>query len=346
MLGLTVFGASCGTAKDGGVFQSQDRGESWAQKVFVGQQKKKVITIADVNVEAIFFDPVNPDVMYMGSKTTGLYKTETAGEQWIQLATGATRVRDVAFHPTNTATVYALRSTDIILSTDAGQTWDTIYTDPQGGVILQILVDWYDPTHLLASTSVGTILVSNDSGVTWKVLFEADEPITELIMDPTDSRIMYALELERNIYRTVDGGASWSPLFSEEFRAATDTIDIVRSLVMDPNSAQTLYTVTPDGIYRSIDSGSSWSYITTLIANGADQNSSIRNLVVIPGSPDTILFTQERIIHKTEDNGTTWKTIENFPSGRRITALAVDSDRPDIIYAGTELVEEKKGLIR
>jgi photosystem II stability/assembly factor-like uncharacterized protein len=346
LLSFVFLGASCGKASDGGVFKSEDAGETWAQKVFVGQQKKKVITIGDVNVEGIFFDPYNPDVMYMASKTSGVYKSETAGDQWRQLSTGATRVRDIAIDPNNTANLFSVRSTNIIRSIDAGEHWEVVYTDPQGGIITQVAVDWFDGSHVLAATSIGTVLVSRDAGLTWKVNFQVDEPIVELIIDPTDSRVIYMLELEEDMHRSVDGGDTWESVFTDAFRDEDHKGDQPRTLAMDPSDSHGFYTTTPDGIFHSTDSGATWAPVSSLIEFGAKENGSIRNLTVVPGSSGGLFFSIGRIIHKTTDGGATWKTIENFPSGRLITALAIDADRPQVLYAGTELVEEKKGLFR
>jgi len=345
-LSLVLFGASCNTPQDGGVFKSEDQGETWSQKVFVGQQNKKVATIADLNVEGIFFDPVNANVMYTASKVSGIYKSTTAGEQWTQLPTGATRVRDIAIDPTNVEILYSLRSTNIIKSVDGGAHWDTVYTDAQGAIISQIEVDWFQPTHVVATTSIGTVLVSDDSGVNWKVVFQVEEPLTRLIMDPNDSRLLYMLELERDIYKSTDGGVTWNPLFTEEFRNAKDDADVVRDLVMDPNISTTFYSITPDGIYTSTDSAMTWTYVPTLIAKGVSQNSLMRNVVIEPGNSKVWYFTIGQVIHKTTDGAATWKTIENFPSGRLITALAIGKFRPQVLYAGTELVEEKKGFFQ
>lgn len=341
---LAFLGASCGTPSDGGVFKSEDQGETWAQKVFVDQQKKKTITVGNANVDNMYVDPKNSDVMYLGTKENGLYKTVTAGEQWIPLSTGATRIRDLAIDANNTDVLFSTRGTEIIKSVDAGEHWDTVYTDPRAGIIMQVTVDWYNSQHIIATNSIGAVVTSTDGGITWKVTFQVDEPLSALIMDPQDSRIMYIMELEKQIYRTVDSGVTWTELFTDEYRFANGPATVVRSLVMDPNNSHTFYITTPDGIYRSTDSGATWEYVTTLIEKAAGENNSIRNVTVEPGNSNVLYFTIDRIVHKTVDGSQTWKTIENFPSARRITSLTIATDRPQILYAGTELVEQKKGL--
>jgi photosystem II stability/assembly factor-like uncharacterized protein len=249
LVSLALFGASCGTPSDGGVFKSEDQGETWAQKVFVDQQKKKVLTIANVNVEQIFFDPTNSDIMYMASKTNGIYKTLTAGEQWYQLDTGATRVRDIAIDPNDVNVLYSTRGTEIIKSVDAGDHWDSVYTDAQAGIIMQVRVDWFNSQHIIATTSIGTVVASIDGGTNWRVVEQVDEPLSTLIIDPTDSRIMYILELDKNVHRSTDGGNTWTELLTVDQLSLTPNPEVegefikvnmdVRALTMDPNNSKT-----------------------------------------------------------------------------------------------------------
>ena len=115
---------------------------------------------------------------------------------------------------------------------------------------------------------------------------------------------------------------------------------------MSPSNSNELYLVTTEGIFNSQDGGSQWNYVTTLIARGAPENSAMTTFAVRPDAAGTLLFTVGRIIHKTVDGGITWETIETFPSGRKITSLLVDTADPNTVFAGTELVEEKKkGLV-
>ena len=152
------------------------------------------------------------------------------------------------------------------------------------------------------------------------------------------------MELERDIYRSTDSGVTWTSVFTPEYRFANPSQAVVRSLIMDPNDSHSFYTTTPDGIYHSTDSGATWTYVTTLIEKAAPENGSIRNVTIEPGNPNVLYFTIDRTVYKTLDGAQTWKTIENFPSVRRITALGIAHDRPAILYAGTELIQQKKGI--
>ena len=215
VFGIVMMGASCGTVADGGVFRSSDEGQSWEQKVFVGQQKKKVITISSVNVQKLVQDPNNSDVLYLATKEDGLWKTETKGEQWYQLPLTPDRIRDVAISLVDSNVVFTVRGNTILKTVDGGGAWDIVYTDSQNAIITRIVVDWFNGDQIYAVTSIGTVLFSEDAGANWQVLTQVDEPLIGITMSQLDSRVLYITELDRTIHKTVDGGVTWADIFAE-----------------------------------------------------------------------------------------------------------------------------------
>lgn len=360
LLSVAFLGASCSSTKlDGGAFLSVDNAETWEQRVFVRQEKKKTITIDALQIENIFFDPQNADIVYLASKDSGLFKSTNAGEQWTQLPLAPQRIRDIGISAEDTNEIYVTTGTTISKTGDGGEHWETIYTDPRNAIILRVEPDWFQPNRVYATTSTGNVLVSIDGGVNWTASLEVDEPITDFIVDRQDSRILYAVEMDKNIHKSVDGGVTWKELITEDtvwnkvagvFAESDQTNTRVkkpsafRTLVVDPNNHMRLFLLSPQGILRSTDGGVSWAYLDTLIAQGAAENSNIKSFMVMPGNSNVYVFALGRVIHKSIDAGATWKTIENFPSARNITVLAASTKNPERIFAGTEEVPKKKGL--
>lgn len=344
LCGLILLGASCGSAPDGGVFVTEDINGEWEQKVFVGQDGRKTVTIADVNVEKIEVDPSNPDTYYLATREDGIWKTTTRGAQWNQLPVAPDRIRDIEVHPTNPDIVYSVKNANIIKSTDGGEeTWEIVYTDAQNAIITRIEIDWFNPSRIFAVTSIGTVLLSEDDGVTWKRIYEVDEPLIGIYMSEQDSRLIYIHELDRGVHKTVDGGENWTDLFSEDFLKEYRKAEQVKHVALSPNNDNVLYTVSKQGILYTTDGGVTWQFMKTLIEQGVDQNTSISNITVKPGEPNTILFTVGRLIHKTTDGGASWNSIESFPSGRNISYLLLHPDNSELVLAGVQAVEEKRG---
>ncbi len=343
LLGFVLLGQSCGAPADGGVFRASDDGEFWEQKVFVGQQKKKVITISNVNVQKMVPDPQNSDVIYLATREDGLWKTETKGEQWYQLPLTPDRIRDVAINQSDTNVVYTVRGNTILKSTDGGASWEIVYTDSQGAIITRLVVDWFNVDRVYAVTSIGTVLLSEDAGENWRVIHQVDEPLIGIFMSQDDSRVMYILELDRTVYKSTDGGATWNDIFIEWPVDEKGLLGVVKRLYMNDGNSDDLYLSTTEGLWHSVDGGTSWDFVTTLIARGAPENSEVAAFAVRPDISSTLFFTVGQIIHKSVDSGATWETIETFPSARKITWLQIDRDDPSIMFAGTEFVEEKSG---
>jgi photosystem II stability/assembly factor-like uncharacterized protein len=344
---LALLGQGCaGGGADGGAFRSSDAGETWEAKSFVGQEGRKVATIAGVNGEKLIFDPQNPDVLFLGTKENGLYKSDSKGEQWRQLPLTPDRIRDVAVDPTDSNFVYTVRQNTVIKSSDAGESWEIAYTDSQQAIVTRLAIDWFDTDRIFATTSIGTVLLSEDRGANWRVIYQVDEPITGIMISPDDSRVIYLLELDEAIHKTTDGGKTWLNLFEEneefergEFRNARK----VKQMAVDPTDGDVVYVSSDEGLIKTMDGGVTWAYLDTLIARGADQNRDIRAITVDPQQPATIYFAVGKILHKSVDAGATWRTIETFPSARRITTLAIDPTDSAVLFASVEAVEDEGG---
>ncbi|MFH1426660.1 MAG: hypothetical protein ABIG66_04525 [Candidatus Kerfeldbacteria bacterium] len=344
---VALVGQSCGSVADGGIFISSDVGEQWEQKVYIGQEGRKTVTIGGVDVVTIEVDPKLPGNVYVGTKEDGLFKSDSKGESWWQLGIAPDKIRDVAVNPVDSGIVYTIRGSDIIKSADFGNNWEIVYTDTQGALITRIAIDWFKPDRIFATTSIGTILLSEDNGANWRVLYQVDEPILGFLISYEDSRVLYVLELDKAIHKSTDGGNTWVNLYNEEFDADFHRAAQVKTFAMDANNADTLYATSKEGLIKTTNGGGNWEFVNTLIERGADENAAISAVTTIPGQPDTLIFAVGRIIHKSIDGGRTWKTIENFPSQRSITYMVVDPEDPNRLIAGVEQPEkEQRGLIQ
>lgn len=356
---VVVLGASCGAPKDGGVFRSLDSAENWEQKVFIAQDGRRTRTINEVNVKTMAFHPTDANIIYLGSKGSGLYLTLTGGEQWTQSSTVTSgTINAIAVDPIDPRNVYIAKDSTIMKSTDEGLTWETIYSDVDGAAITSLIVDSFEHSRLYAGTSSGVVLKSYDYGINWDLRMQIEHGIAKLIMAKHDTRIIYLLTDEYDLYRTTSGGEvadgalaedinlGWVLLLDKTFKEKFNDGEKVTDVVIDPNDSTVVYLVTRRGIMRGADSASDWTDIVTLIGVGDKQNEQIKNLSISPGNSQEIFFSIGKTIHKSTDGGQSWKIIENFPSTRNITALLIDYQTPNVIYAGTEKVEKKGGLLK
>lgn len=349
---LTLVGASCGGGTtNGGVLRSNDVAETWEFKNFVSQVKKRVYSIAGVNVHRIRIDNSAIDTMYLLTVENGIYKTDTAGDSWYQLPINSGLVRDLQIHPDDNQILFGAYNTQIIRSLDGGQTWESLYTDVQNALITRLAIDWFNPSRMYAATTLGTVLESTDSGLNWRVIHDLEGQISDLIMSPVDSRVLFITEFEKSIHRTVDGGATWVDLLRgpeaqkdvalQKFISEHPQVTNVKNISQDARRPNSLFASTAQGLMTSDDLGIHWQMMKTLIAEEAPENSLMRNITTFNDKEGYIIFTINNQIHKSIDGGTSWKTIDNYPSSQIISALVRLPKRPVKILTAEEIAAQK-----
>ena len=114
--------------------------------------------------------------------------------------------------------------------------------------------------------AAGGVWKTVDNGATWTKLTLAGDPaISGLAVDPTSVETVYAATgglLNANtglpgagIFKTIDGGATWTQLAS----TANGAFTFVNRIVVDPGNGGIVMVTTPGGILRSTDGGESWT---------------------------------------------------------------------------------------
>ncbi len=355
---LVLTGASCGTTLDGGVYRSIDYAETWESRNYIGEDGRKTLTIGNVSVADMAFHPEDSNVIFLGTKGNGLYVSVDAGEHWSQGQIPSGNVYAVTFDPVEPEIAYAGKDTSILKTLDSGQTWETVYTDPKGAKINDIVIDSFDHRIVYAATSVGGIYKSYDFGENWDLRLQYEEPVNELLIPSYNTRIIYALLGDGKLYVTHNSAepddpevadlinTGWDNLLTEEVQTEFEGFGEIKDIAMDPNEQSVIYAVTRRGIMRGELEGTAWSDVPTLFGFDDDQNNSIRNLTITPGDSNILYYNVGNTLYKSTDAGITWTTLTSFPSSRRITLLRIDPEVNNVVYAGTEEVEQQKGLIK
>ncbi|HXN41103.1 MAG TPA: hypothetical protein VN918_04890 [Myxococcaceae bacterium] len=163
--------------------------------------------------------------------------------------------------------------------------------------------------------------------------------VQALVGDPADANIIYIGTTGGGVWKTIDGGASWTPLTDDQ-----PTLNI-SSLAL---SGETLYASTfevnpgsAQGVLKSIDGGSTWN----LVGKDFFFRHSILKIVVDPGNPETVYaavgeqqtfgLPDGRGIWKSDDGGLSWwlTSAGTIDENATVTDLVIASDNPDHLYA-------------
>lgn len=124
---------------------------------------------------------------------------------------------------------------------------------------------------------------------------------------PTDMNTVYVGSAGGGIWKTTNGGDSWTPI--SDFIGSIG----VSAIIVDPNSPQTVYIATGDGdasdnysigVLKSTDGGTTWN--TTGLNWSTSSTRLIRAMVMHPNDVNTLILASNDGIYRTTNAGTSW----------------------------------------
>ncbi|MCD4705738.1 hypothetical protein K8R61_01515 [bacterium] len=144
---------------------------------------------------------------------------------------------------------------------------------------------------------------------------------------------------DAGVYKTINAGEEWKQIkLVPSISGSPGSIAKVSvyTMEMDPQDNKAIYLGTErSGIYYTYDGGARWNHIKSF------PKGKVYSIKVNPDNKCVIYATSKNSIKKTIDCGRTWETIfVDNDTKISITALAIDLNNANIIYAGTS-----KGVI-
>ncbi len=106
-------------------------------------------------------------------------------------------------------------TTTVLRTTDSGRTWRSAVACPMHYGPRDLTVDVRQPWVVYAGCDSYGVYRSLDSGATWRrITPNAIETVTEVVVDPADSRRLYAGTYTGSgvsgVYRSTDRGTTWT----------------------------------------------------------------------------------------------------------------------------------------
>lgn len=235
-----------------------------------------------------------------------------------------------------------------------------------GGRVADLAADPDNPSVIWVASASGGVWKSTTRGQTWQPLTD-DLPVSAfgaVALAPSNPDIVYIGSGEQNnrqstnwgngVYRTTDGGASWTHLGLDETRH-------IGKIVVHPGDPDVawvaalgnLWTASPErGVYRTTDGGISWQKVLHI-----DEYTGAVDLQLDPSNPDVLYAaTYQRLrrawgfngggpgsgIHKTTDGGDTWVELTNgLPAGDKgRIGIALAASNPQVLNALVEHADD------
>ena len=165
--------------------------------------------------------------------------------------------------------------------------------------------------------------------------------ISDIAINPQDENTWYVAVGSGNVWKTVNAGVTWTPIFDDQGSYSIGCVTI------DPNNPNVVWLGTGedlggrhfgygDGVYRSEDGGKSWKNM------GLENSEHVSKIVIHPNDSNTIWVASqgplwssggERGVFKSTDGGETWKLILSDNEWTGATELVLDPRDPDRVYA-------------
>ncbi len=167
--------------------------------------------------------------------------------------------------------------------------------------------------------------------------------VNAFAVDPNDRTKYFVAVASGGVWKTVNGGTTWTPVFDNEGSFS------IGAIALDPKNTSTVWVGTGehnsqrsvaygDGVYRSDDGGKSWRNM------GLKTSEHIGKIAVDPRDGNVVFVAAqgplwsaggERGLYKTTDGGKTWKAVIAISENTGVTDVVIDPSNPDTMYAAS-----------
>jgi photosystem II stability/assembly factor-like uncharacterized protein len=257
--------------------------------------------------------PADPSIVFAGTQAGGVYRSSNGGLTWQPARQGIVCdwVKQIDVSPLDPDLVIAASSAywqgdagDVYISSDGGDSWSS--AGLEGTWWSGVHASRVDSQRILAGGELGVYL-STDGGASW-VFRSGPSSVLEFAADPSDPHTIYAGTYGYFLYRSTDGGDTWTQLGS------TMPNGTIRAVAVDIGNPQVIYAAAnaisgdSGGIYRSTNGGTTWEHV--LIENTWDVRAdpAVPNVVWAAGDGES--FTGTPGLWRSEDMGETWTAID------------------------------------
>lgn len=301
----------------------------------------------------ITFHPTNPNILYVGAASGGVWKTEDHGLNWTPLTDDLPLlgVSDLAIDYTNPDVLYlatgdrdgfALPAVGLLKSVDGGMNWSILDVPFDGmaeRVVTRIVIHPTNPSRLVAATTSG-LYSTSDAGETWNTGLIWNMHIQELTVNPMNPDYWFASTAGIGtafIFTSSDGGLTWTDL---DPRALGELFFTERmAMAYSPVNPARLYFFGSafhgdfDAFWTSSDNGETWTQMSTSpnilgwTLDGSDldvgQGHYDLTLVADPTDEGTVYIGGINI-WKSADYGATWQIMTHWLQDQPVAFVHAD----------------------
>ncbi len=265
--GVLYVGSDFNSASSGTVFKSTDNGVHW-----------DTLDIQTA-VPQVVIDPANSNTIYVNTATK-ILRTIDGGIHWARADSGISlepliSISSFVIDPKNPEILFAGTAGNgpggLYKSINNGQTWselaclDSTQEDCQklNGGVISIAIYPKDPQILYVGISwTGEVLKTIDGGITWCRTNLLQNGFKDVLwIHPLNQNHVYAGVRSYGLFKTTDGGESWSK------ENLPDSVKFIKSIVFEPRDFSTIYLGTEHGVFTKDLVENTWGTINTGLGN-------------------------------------------------------------------------------
>lgn len=217
-------------------------------------------------LNSIAFDPIDPQIIWVGSPSGGLWKTTQGGNNWTSTTDDLPTlgVSSILIDPTDPDMMYIgtgdrdagdADGVGVMRSTDGGNTWELWNNGMGNRVVGKMIMHPTNHLYILAATSAG-IFRTVDGGQNWLTSFPGN--FKDVVFKTDDPNIVYATS-SGLFYRSTNMGQNFSMITNGIQSGSRGAIAVTPA---DPDIVYFIQTNSNNefqGLFRSEDAGLSFS---------------------------------------------------------------------------------------
>jgi photosystem II stability/assembly factor-like uncharacterized protein len=254
----------------------------------------------------------------------------------------------------------------------SGLKWRGIGPALTSGRIADFAVNPENHSEWYVAVASGNVWKTSNNGTTFKPVFDKYGTYSTgvITMDPNNPNLLWlgtgennhqrALAYGDGVYKTEDGGESWTNMGLEESRH-------IGGIVVDPRNSNVVFVAAEGsawgpggdrGLYKTTDAGETWRKVLEI-----SEHTGVNNVVMDPVDPDVMYATSEQrrrhvftkigggpesAVYRSTDGGETWiKSMKGLPKVH-IGGMGIDVSPVDrnVVYLIVEAAEGKGGFFR
>ena len=287
----------------------------------------------------------NPDLVYIGTASGGVWKTESGGANWLPVFDDqpVLNIGSVAIQQSNPSVVWVGTGegnprnslnigSGIYKTLDGGKNWKMMGLEKTKN-IHRIIIDPNNPNTIYVA-AIGNpfsehpergVYKTTDGGDNWNLILHTNDTTgcADLIIDPSNpNKLIAAMWQHRRtpwsftsggpgsgLYITVDAGKTWKKLGATEGLPEGNYGRVGLTISYnEPKRIYALVEATKNGLYRTDDGGFKWELVNSNAADVTNRAFYFQDIRVDPKNENR-LYNINQIISMSEDGGKSFKTI-------------------------------------